>query len=128
MSDISNEHFVSLMNFNTSKPPTFDYQCPDDILSSIDFTELDIENLLIKVKPFNLAIGPDEIHPYVLHEVATFAKPLFILFKQSLETGKLPSDWTDANICAIHEKGPRSSLNYYRPVSLTSHVVKFLDN
>ena len=122
MSDILNEHFVSVMNCNTSKPPTFDYQCPDDVLSSIDFTELDIENLLIKVKPFK-AISPDEVHPHVLHE----AKPLYILFKQSLETGKLPSDWTDANICAIHKKGPRSSPNNYRPVLLTSHVVKVLE-
>ena len=83
MSDILNEHFVSVMNCNTSKLPAFDYQCPNGILSSIDFTELDIEKLLIKVKPFK-AIGPDEIHSHVLHEVPTFAKPLCILFKQSL--------------------------------------------
>ena len=72
MSDILNEHFVSAVNCSASKPPTFDCQCPHDILSSIDFTESDIENLLIKVKPFK-AIGPDEIHPHVLHEVPTFA-------------------------------------------------------
>ena len=122
MSDILYKHFVSVMNCNTSKPPTFHYKCPDDILSSIDFTELDKENLLIKVKPFK-AIGPDEIHPHVLHEVPTFAKPLYILFKHSLETGKLSSDWTDANICAIHkncQKGPT-----VLPEQLSSSLINF---
>ena len=74
-----NEHFVALMNCNTSKPPTFDYQCHDDILSSIDFTELNIVNLVIEVKLFK-AICPVKIHPHVLHEVPTFAKPLSIPF------------------------------------------------
>ncbi len=70
------------------------------------------------------AIGPDGIHPHVLNEVPAFAKPLYILFKQSMDTGSLPSDWTDANICAIHKKKSRTDPNNYRPVSLTSHVIK----
>ena len=53
-----------------------------------------------------------------------FAKPLYVLFQQSITNSVLPSDWTDANICALHKKGARTDPNNYRPVSLTSHVIK----
>ena len=91
-------------------------------------SENDIANLLIKIKPHK-AIGPDGIHPHVLYEVMAFAKPLYVLFQQSIINSVLPvpSDWTDANICALHKKGARTDPNNYRPVSLTSHVIKIFE-
>ena len=122
MANLLNDHFISVMTSDTSAPPEFDYNCQHK-LSTVSFTENDIANLLIGIKPHK-AIGPDGIHPHILHEVPGFAKPLFILFKQSFNSGCLPSDWTDANICALHKKKARTEANNYRPVSLTSHVIK----
>ena len=45
----------------------------------------------------------------------------------SLETGVLPSDWTDAYIVPIHKKGPKKDPANYRPISLTSAVCKILE-
>jgi hypothetical protein len=43
--------------------------------------------------------GPDELHPRVLKEISSsITKPLYHIFKQSLEIGKLPSDWKTALI------------------------------
>ena len=44
-----------------------------------------------------------------------------------MSSGTLPHDWTDANICSIFKKGKRTAPNNYRPVSLTSQVVKVLE-
>ena len=44
-----------------------------------------------------------------------------------MQTGEVPRDWVDAHITPLHKKGPRSNCNNYRPVSLTSQVVKLLE-
>ncbi len=49
------------------------------------------------------------------------------MFDHSLNTGSLPDDWTTTNICAIFKKGQCTSPSNYRPVSLTSQVVKLLE-
>ncbi len=125
MANILSEHFISVMTSDSSPSPPINREVEGEI-STIVFDENDIANLLINMKPFK-AIGPDGIHPYVLHEIIAFAKPLLILYKQSLSTGLIPQDWLDANICAIHKKGSKTDPNNYRPVSLTSHVAKLFE-
>ncbi|MEN8123309.1 MAG: reverse transcriptase family protein [Bacteroidota bacterium] len=39
----------------------------------------------------------------------------------------LPHDWTDANISSIHKKGSKLSPNNYRPISLTSQIIKLME-
>ena len=46
------------------------------------------------------ALGPDELHPRVLKELAKELGPVFAhLFKQSMDTGEIPKEWSLANIC-----------------------------
>ena len=46
------------------------------------------------------ALGPDELHPRVLKELANELSPVFShLFQQSLDTGEIPKEWLLANIC-----------------------------
>ena len=90
---------------------------------TIEFSEIKIIKYMLRLNPHK-SIGPDNIHPHILNEVPAFAKPLLILFKESFKFGILPKAWTEANICAIFKKGKRTDPNNYRPISLTSHVVK----
>ena len=76
------------------------------------------------------APGPDDLHSQVLKNCAeSLAKPLFPLFTQSINTSiyMLPSDWRQAHITPIFKKGSKVSPTNYRPVSLTSQVVKVLE-
>ena len=41
--------------------------------------------------------------------------------------GQLPNDWKIANVVPIHKKGDKSDVNNYRPISLTSLVVKVME-
>ena len=48
------------------------------------------------------SMDPDQIHPKILKECALeFAKPLKILFGESIKQAKIPNSWRFANISPI---------------------------
>ena len=74
------------------------------------------------------ASGPDNIPGRLLKEGAIYlAKPLSDLFNVSLLTGSLPSDCKRVNVTPVFKKGSRHTPSNYRPVSLTSTVIKILE-
>ena len=57
----------------------------------------------------------DEIPARILHDYAgdyafPLAKVISFLFQQSYDTGTIPQDWRDANICTIYKKGQKFQL------------------
>ena len=51
------------------------------------------------------ALGPDELHPRVLKELATELGPVFAhLFQQSVDTGEIPKEVSLANICPFSRR------------------------
>ena len=54
-------------------------------------------------------------------------KPLTNIFNKSIQEGKIPDQWTLANITPLHKKGPKTSTKNYRPISLTSVVSKLME-
>ncbi|KFQ41893.1 RNA-directed DNA polymerase from mobile element jockey, partial [Nestor notabilis] len=74
------------------------------------------------------SMGPDEIHPRVLKELANeVARPLSIIFERSWQSGEVPDDWKKGNVTPIFKKGKVEDPGNYRPVSLTSVPVKILE-
>ncbi|KAK4813574.1 hypothetical protein QYF61_011803 [Mycteria americana] len=74
------------------------------------------------------SMGPDEIHPRVLKELAdVLTKPLSIIYQQSWLTGEVPADWRLANVMPIYKKGRKEDPGNYRAVSLTSVPGKLME-
>ena len=94
----------------------------DDIVVSKD----GVTKLLKGLNPFK-ALGPDELHPRVLKELATELGPVFA-HRQSIGTGEIPREWSFANICRIFKKSDKSLACNYCPVSLTCVSCKLLEH
>ena len=87
-----------------------------------------VEKLLAGINT-SKASGPDEIPCKLLKEISQeFAPVLACLFRQSLSTGELPSDWLKAWITPVFKKGPRCEAGNYRPVSLTCVMSKLMEH
>jgi hypothetical protein len=71
--------------------------------------------------------GPDGIHVNVLRDCLDFDVPLSYIFNLSVRSGHVPQDWRDANVTPLFKKGSRSIATNYRPVSLTSQIVKLFE-
>ena len=126
-SEILNEYFTSVL---VDEPP-LDATFPklkskaQFTLSDIHFSEEVLAKKLLKLKP-DRASGPDGVSVNTLRSCPNFSRPLSIIFNISMKTSSLPQDWRDANINPL-QKGSRSSKKNYRPVSLTSQVVKLME-
>ena len=78
---------------------------------------------LTRTKP--VECGPDSIHGKILKNCAvSLAYRLFLLFRISYNTGCIPREWKLAHVVPVHKKGPKENIENYRPISLTSLVMK----
>ncbi|CAL4216515.1 unnamed protein product, partial [Meganyctiphanes norvegica] len=59
--------------------------------------------------------------------IKTIAKPLALILRKSLDEGKIPEIFKLAYVAPIHKGGSRQKPEQYRPVSLTSHVMKVFE-
>ena len=102
-----------------SQVPLLDRSAPfmEDIV--VTNTKEGVTKLLKGLNP-SKALGPVELHPRVLKELATELGPVFAhLFQQSIDKGEIPKEWSLANVCPLYKKGGRNLACNYRPVSLT---------
>ena len=96
-------------------------------IKTIDLQEEDFITAINLIPP-NAASGPDKFPITILRECKKeLAKPLCLLWRRSLETGEIPSKYLQQTIVPIFKKGTKADPANYRPVSLTSHIIKIFE-
>ena len=132
MSELLNEQYNSVFS---SSDPTMTIKYPKDFfghpqgnaLSDINITREDIIDA-IKTISQNSSRGPDEFPAILLKPCSKSpAHPLQLLYKTSLKTGEIATNLERAIITPIYKGGSRNLLKNYRPVAITSHLIKILE-
>ncbi|XP_063676111.1 uncharacterized protein LOC134812558 [Bolinopsis microptera] len=96
----------------------------DSGFNELSFTRKDIIEALGELDPYSAA--PDgEIPARILTACKEqLADPLTLLWQESFSSGYIPAELKTQYITPIYKKGDRTDPANYRPVSLTSHIIK----
>ena len=111
------------------KDPTFPTPNVTEPLEDDDFvlTNADVIGV-IKDIPNDSASGPDGIPVVLLKNCAeSLCEPIRILWEESFSRNVVPAFYKRANISPLFKKGDRSRAKNYRPVALTSHIIKICE-
>ena len=96
-------------------------------LSDMIFNESDIIHAIDELSP-NAAPGPDRFPAILLKKCKeVLAKPLYIIWRYSLDSGQIPPLLKWSVITPIHKGGKKDIAKNYRPVALTSHLIKVFE-
>ena len=126
--ELLNDFFQSVFTEEKDGPlPFFEGYEFESELRNFEITTESVKKLLTNLNK-NKASGPDEIPPSILVDAANeLAVPISILFRKSLASGRIPTEWKMANVSPIFKKGAKSAVNNYRPVSLTCVLCKTME-
>ena len=127
--EVLNKFFTSVFTQeNLSEIPSYSTAATVPPLDAVNITPNIVYEKLININPAK-SPGVEGWPPLVLKETAEeICIPLSILFTKSLDSGLLPQDWKSAHVTPIFKKGNRHLPNNYRPISLTSSVVRLLES
>ena len=115
-----------------SSPAISSYETEDinwegDTLSVISFVPSDLLDSIREVRD-NSAAGPDGFPAKFLRTCADeLCVPLLKMWELSFQTGNIPTALKKAVITPIYKGGERRKAENYRPVALTSHLIKIVE-
>ena len=96
-------------------------------LSDFNFSHEDIERACSELKG-TAAPGPDGVPALLLKTCRKeLSKPLYVFWRSSLDSGTIPEELLLVLISPIHKGGSRAVPKNYRPVALTSHLIKVFE-
>ena len=96
-------------------------------LSQIQFSDSELAGAMNNLAT-NAAPGPDGFPAILLKKCSSvLAPPLALIWRKSLETSDIPTICKSATITPIHKGKSRAMAKNYRPVALTSHLIKVFE-
>jgi len=128
--ELLNDYFASVFTREdlTSIPSFYVPKVVQDPLTDIEFTPQEVHAKLSTLNPAK-ASGPDGWPILSLKECSEqLCVPLSILFNKSFNSSALPNSWKEAIVTPIFKKGDRTVASNYRPISLTSPVIKMMES
>ena len=97
-------------------------------MKNISISKKSILKLIYNINP-KKAVGPENIAGIILQENADICSDMLtMIYKKSVETGKVPLDWNHVNVTPVYTKGDKHHPENYRPISLTCISCKLLEH
>lgn len=132
VAELFNNHFVTVFSVDSVNPRTRTStevrSCPETQIVADKIHPASVEMRLKKLN-INKSAGPDNIPNVILRETRSVLTPLLVhLFKTSIRTGLIPTEWKHAVVVPIHKSGDVKDRRNYRPISLTCTVCKVLES
>ena len=129
MANILKDQYSSV--FSTPKEPPIDpnelFENEPDTLDDIEFTPEDVKQAISDISE-NAAPGPDGFPAILLRNCKDeLAIPLHHIWRQCLDLGITPPSLKFSRIIPIHKGDSTAIPKNYRPVALTSHLVKIFE-
>ena len=131
MAEILSEQYASVFSqprYSSDSPSElFPDVAPHSGLSDVFFSESDLLQAIEELKP-NSSAGPDEFPANLLIMCRhSLVRPLFSIWRCSMNTGEVPATCKFANIVPIHKGKSKAEAKNYRPVALTSLLIKVFE-
>ena len=121
-----NNYFSSVFTNDDGNNPVISSKTSVE-MPNIEFTPDTVFLTLLGLKS-SLSAGPDGIPNLFLKNCASaLATPLSHIFDASFKDQKLPLEWKIALVTPIHKKGPTTSPENYRPISITSSCCRAME-
>ena len=96
----------------------------EETISDIDFSIGDIEEAMGELDETS-ASGPDQFPSIILKKCREYlAEPIYLIWRISLDSSEIPEIYKTANVAPIHKGGSKGEAKNYRPVALTSHIIR----
>ena len=125
--NLLNQHFNSVFTIENELMPSPPSIFEGPIMEDVVIGPAAVREKLLKLK-VDSAPDSDGLHPRVLRETAVaMAEPWAQLFRFSVDSGNLPSDWREDEIVPIFKNGSKQRPANYRPVTLTAVSCKILE-
>ena len=88
------------------------------------------EDIIAAIKKISMdsASGPDGIPVVLLKNCPVeLCEPISIIWTESFNSGIVPKFYKQAHVSPLYKKGDRAKAVNYRPVALTSHIIKIYE-
>ena len=128
MAEILSSQYSSV--FSKPSPSPYDTMIEDPnvpTITDIDITEEDVIAAIDELSNTS-ASGPDGLTAIFLKKCKlSLSKPLCQLYQDCIDLGITPSSLKEAHIIPIHKGGHQGLAANYRPIALTSHIIKVFE-
>ena len=96
-------------------------------IRDINFNINDIKDAMGELDETS-ASGPDQFPSIILKKCREYlAEPIYLIWRISLDRSEIPDIYKTANVAPIHKGGSKGEAKNYRPIALTSHIIKIFE-
>ena len=129
MADLLQDQYSSVFSDPSStkkKSPTINFDVKE-ILNNITVSREEIIKAIDEISE-NSSCGEDDIPAIVLKKCkSSLSNPILSIWEESLQSGYVPKVYKNQVITPAHKKASKAEAENYRPISLTSHIIKIIE-